>query len=79
MNHFFSGYEESDAVEINQVLTSIFAESYVKDNGALATVAADRAALHAAAISSWTLLLTLMQPPAVYKIFGSNQSKNFMP
>ncbi|XP_033223570.1 interferon-related developmental regulator 1 [Belonocnema kinseyi] len=79
MNQFFSGNDESDTVEINQVLTAIFAGSYLKGNGALATVSADMAALHAAAISSWTLLLSVMAPSDVYRILGSSQSRNFMP
>ena len=78
MNEFFSGNDASDAIEISQLLTSIFAGSYLKGNGALATVSADMSALHAAAISSWTLLLTVMAPSDIYNFVGSNQSSNYL-
>lgn len=79
MNQFLSGNDATDTIEITQLLSNIFAGSYLKGNGAVATVSAELAALHAAAISSWTLLLTIMAPSDVYNLLGSNRTSNFMP
>ncbi|XP_031786163.1 interferon-related developmental regulator 2 isoform X2 [Nasonia vitripennis] len=74
MNQFLSGNDASDTIEITHFLSSVFAGSYLKGNGAVATVSAEVASLHAAAISAWTLLLTIMAPSDVYNLFGSSQT-----
>ncbi|XP_011307491.1 interferon-related developmental regulator 2 [Fopius arisanus] len=79
MNQFFSGNDASDTVEIVHLLSSIFAGSYLKGNGAIATVSPDLASLHAAALSAWTLLLTVMTPSDIYNFLASSKSNNFMP
>lgn len=79
MNQFYSGDDASDTIEIIQLLSSIFAGSYLKGNGAVAMVSADMAALHAAAISAWTLLLTVMAPADIYNLISTERTNNYMP
>lgn len=79
MNQFFSGNDVTDTIEITQLLSNIFAGSYLKGNGAVATISAEVAALHAAAISSWTLLVTIMTPSDIYNLLGSTRTNTFMP
>ncbi|XP_012270780.1 interferon-related developmental regulator 1 [Orussus abietinus] len=79
MNQFLIGNDATDTIEIVQMLSTIFAGSYLKGNGAAATVSADMAALHAAALSSWTLLLTIMTPADIYNLLASDRTNNYMP
>lgn len=79
MNQFLSGSDAVDTIEVIQLLANIFAGSYLKGNGATASVTSDTAALHASAITSWTLLLTLMPPSEIYNLFSSDRSNNYMP
>lgn len=79
MNQFLSGNDVTDTLEIIQLLSGIFSGSYLKGNGTIATIATDVAALHAAAISSWTLLLTIMTPADIYNLLASDRSNNYMP
>lgn len=61
-----------DVLELMQQLQVIFAGSYLKGDGSIPNIAADVATLHAAALSSWTLLFTLMAPSDVYSMMGNN-------
>ncbi|XP_014475390.1 PREDICTED: interferon-related developmental regulator 2 [Dinoponera quadriceps] len=79
MNQFLSGNDADDTVEIMQLLSSIFSGSYLKGNGAIANISADTAALHAAAISSWTLLLTVMTSANIYNLLASDKTNSYMP
>lgn len=79
MNQFLSGNDATDTIEIVQLLSSIFSGSYLKGNGAIANVPADMAALHAAAISSWTLLMTVMNPADIYHLLASDKTSSYMP
>lgn len=79
MNQFLSGNDAADTVEIVQLLSSIFSGSYLKGNGAIANVPAGTAALHAAAISSWILLLTVMTPADIYNLLASDKTNSYMP
>ncbi|KAL2731372.1 interferon-related developmental regulator 2-like [Vespula squamosa] len=79
MNQFLSGNDAADTLEIVQLLSGIFSGSYLKGNGTIAAVSTDVAALHAAAISSWTLLLTVMTPAEIYNLLASDRSNNYMP
>ena len=79
MNQFLSGNDAVDTVEIVQLLSGIFSGSYLKGNGAIATISSELAALHAAAISSWTLLLTIMTPADIYNLVASDRISSYMP
>lgn len=79
MNQFLSGNDAGDTLEITQLLCNIFAGSYLKGNGAVAVISADLASLHAATISAWTLLLTVMAPADIYNLIKSDRTNNFMP
>lgn len=79
MNQFLSGNDAADTVEIVQLLSSIFSGSYLKGNGAIANISTDLAALHAAAISSWTLLLTVMTSADIYNLLASDRTNSYMP
>lgn len=79
MNQFLSGNDAADTIEIAHLLSSIFSGSYLKGNGAIATISSETAALHAAAISAWTLLLTVMTPADVYNLLASDRANSYMP
>lgn len=74
---FLAGGEMGDVLELMQQMQAIFAGSYLKGDRQLPTVSVDIAALHAAALSSWSLLLTLMASGDVYQIL--NCPNNFAP
>lgn len=69
---YLAGGEMGDVLELMQQLQVIFAGSYLKGDGSIPNIAADVATLHAAALSSWTLLFTLMAPSDVYSMMGNN-------
>jgi hypothetical protein len=79
MNQFLSGNDAMETIEIAQLLSSIFAGSYLKGNGAIANISTDVAALHVAAISSWTLLLTIMRSADIYDLIASDKTDSYMP
>ncbi|EFN65230.1 Interferon-related developmental regulator 1 [Camponotus floridanus] len=79
MNQFLSGNDATDTMEIMQLLSSIFSGSYLKGNGAIANISTDVAALHAAAISSWTLLLTVITSADIYNLLASGRTNSYMP
>ncbi|KYN37802.1 Interferon-related developmental regulator 1 [Trachymyrmex septentrionalis] len=79
MNQFLSGNDTTDTMEIAQLLSSIFSGSYLKGNGAIANISPDVAALHVAAISSWTLLLTVLSSADIYNLLASGRTNSYMP
>ncbi|XP_076167400.1 interferon-related developmental regulator 2 [Ptiloglossa arizonensis] len=79
MNQFLSGNDAVDTIEIVQLLSGIFSGSYLKGNGAIPNILPEVAALHAAAISSWTLLLTVMTSADIHNLFTSNRTNSYMP
>ncbi|XP_076481679.1 uncharacterized protein LOC117154549 [Bombus vancouverensis nearcticus] len=79
MNQFLSGNDATATMEIVQLLSTIFSGSYLKGNGAIATISVEVAALHSAAISAWTLLLTVMPPADIYNLLASNRTNSYMP
>ncbi|CAL7942598.1 unnamed protein product [Xylocopa violacea] len=52
---------------------------FLSGNGAIATISPEVAAMHAAAISSWTLLLTVMAPADIYNLITSDRTNTYMP
>ncbi|XP_014237348.1 interferon-related developmental regulator 1 [Trichogramma pretiosum] len=79
MNQFLSGKDLSEFLELSQLLSNVFAGSYLKGNGAMAKVTPELAVLHAAAISSWTLLLTTMNSGDINNLLKSAQTNTSMP
>lgn len=67
-----------DVLDLMQQFEAIFSGSYLKGDNSVPNVSAEIGALHAAALSSWTLLFTLMAPGDVYTMISSD-SKNFAP
>ncbi|KAL7299468.1 hypothetical protein TKK_0007708 [Trichogramma kaykai] len=79
MNQFLSGKDLSEFLELSQLLSNVFAGSYPKGNGAMVKVTPELAVLHAAAISSWTLLLTTINPGDVSNLLKSAQTNTSVP
>ena len=74
---YLAGGEMGDVLDLMQQFQSVFSGSYLKGDGSIANVSSDVAALHAAALSGWTLLFTLMAPGDVYTMIGNGT--NFTP
>ncbi|KAK4875162.1 hypothetical protein RN001_011584 [Aquatica leii] len=74
---YLAGGEMGDVLELMKQFQTIFSGSYLKGDGSIANVSADVGALHAAALSAWTLLFTLMAPSDVYTMIGNGA--NFTP
>ncbi|CAH1982061.1 unnamed protein product [Acanthoscelides obtectus] len=72
---FLSGCEIGDVIHLMQQLESIFSASYLKGDGSVPIVSAEMAVLHAAAISSWSLLLTLVNPADIDAVVNSNAKR----
>ncbi|XP_021919874.1 interferon-related developmental regulator 2 [Zootermopsis nevadensis] len=69
---FLSGGEMADVIHLMQSLETIFSGSYLKGNGTIPVVSAELSSLHAAALSAWSLLLTLMAPSDTYMLMSEN-------
>lgn len=67
------GDGEDDVLLLMQSLEAIFSGSYLKGNGVTPILTAEEQSLHAAALSAWSLLLTLISP---YDVFSSMTSSN---
>jgi hypothetical protein len=63
---FLSNGELADIIDTMQVFEEIYSGSYLKGNGSVPTVPTEEAQLHASALASWALLLTLLAPGDVY-------------
>jgi len=68
----------ADVEQLMESFETVFAGSYLKGNGTVPVVSADLASLHAAALSAWNLLLTLMAPYDIY-VLMSEDSEDFAP
>jgi hypothetical protein len=62
----------ADVVQLMESLETIFSGSYLKGNGTVPVVSAELASLHAAALSAWNLLLTLMAPDDIYVLMSED-------
>nr|CAD7460361.1 unnamed protein product [Timema tahoe] len=76
---FLAGGEMADVVQLMHSLENIFSASYLKGNGTVPLVTADQALLHAAALSAWSLLLTLMSPGDIYILMSDDSDSVFVP
>ena len=65
---FLGGGEMAEVVSTMQVLESVFSASYSKKDGTIPAPSADLQALHCAALSSWSLLLTLLTSGDVFRL-----------
>ncbi|XP_066992711.1 interferon-related developmental regulator 2 isoform X2 [Anabrus simplex] len=71
---FLAGGEMADIFSYMQTLCSIFMASCLKGNGAVPILSPEVANFHAAALSAWSLLLTLMTPSEVYSAFSEGNN-----
>lgn len=69
---FLCGGELGDILLLMQQMETLFSGSYLKGDGSIPNITPELATLHATALSSWTLLLTLMAPNNVTSMMGTN-------
>lgn len=69
----------ADIVQLMQSLETIYCGSYLKGNGNVPMLSAETANLHAAALSAWSLLLTLISPGDVYMLLSDERDVSFSP
>jgi hypothetical protein len=62
-----------DIIRLCQLLEGIFSKSYLKGDSSQSSATADDSVLHAAALSSWALLLTLIPSGDVVSLVQTNQ------
>jgi len=65
---FLGGGEMAEVVSTMQILEGVFSGSYSKKDGTIPAPSADLQALHCAALSSWSLLLTLLTSGDVFRL-----------
>ncbi|XP_034241986.1 interferon-related developmental regulator 2 [Thrips palmi] len=75
---FLAGGEMQDVMERMRALEAIFSGSYLKGDGTMPTVTPETGGLHAAALSAWSLLLTLMAPGDVF-MYTSDEDCTYLP
>ena len=66
--HPSNPYVSKKVVSTMQILEGVFSGSYAKKDGSIPAPSADLQALHCAALSSWSLLLTLLTSGDVFRI-----------
>lgn len=65
---FLGGGEMAEVVATMEVLEGVFSSSFAKKDGTVPTVNPELQALHCAALSSWSLLLTLLSSGDVFRV-----------
>ena len=75
---YLSNCELNELIELMRTLESIFGGSYAKGDGTMPTVSPETASLHTAALSAWSLLLTLLSPGDVF-MFISDGDCTYLP
>ncbi|XP_017777113.1 PREDICTED: interferon-related developmental regulator 2 [Nicrophorus vespilloides] len=71
---FLAGEDMAEVIQMMQVFENIFSGSYLKGDGSVPNVTVEVGTLHAAAISSWTLLFTLMSSNDAYNMLTMETS-----
>lgn len=71
---FLSGGDLGDVLMLMQQFESVFAGSYLKGDGNIATVAPETAVLHAAAVHAWCLLFTLISPGSIGTMMNNSKT-----
>lgn len=75
---FLSGEDNvGDTILLCQTFESIFSASYLKGDSSPSSATQDLATLHAAALGSWALLLTLVPPSDIVSLFQTKQIGSF--
>ncbi|XP_060530073.1 interferon-related developmental regulator 2 [Cylas formicarius] len=70
---FLTDVEVGEILTLMQQLEAIFAGSYLKGDGIAPNVTTEVAQLHAAALSSWSLLFTLMAPGNIATMMNNSK------
>lgn len=65
---FLGGGEMAEVVAVMEVLEGVFAASYCKKDGSAPSPPPEAQALHCSALSSWSLLLTLLTSGEVHRL-----------
>jgi hypothetical protein len=74
LSHFLLGSDDTgDTVQMCQLFEGIFAGSFLKGDNTPSSAPADAAVLHAAALSSWALLITLISPGDLVSMVGTKE------
>ncbi|KAG5673882.1 hypothetical protein PVAND_003889 [Polypedilum vanderplanki] len=74
LSHFLLGSDDTgDTIQLCQLFESIFAGSFLKGDNSPSSASADAAILHAAALSSWALLITLISPGDLVSMVGTKE------
>jgi hypothetical protein len=75
---FLSGEDGvGDTIPLCQTFEGIFSASYLKGDSSPSAVTQDNASLHAAALGSWALLLTLISPSDIVSLIQTKQIGSF--
>lgn len=70
LSAFLASGALGEVLELMEHLERVFQGSYVKGDGQQPMVSQPLTSLHASALNSWNLLLTLMSPGDVYQLWG---------
>ncbi|CAH0555438.1 unnamed protein product [Brassicogethes aeneus] len=71
---FLGGGEMGEVLTLMQQLETIFLGSYLKGDGAVPNITPEVATMHAAALSAWTLLFTLMSPGNISHMMNNSKT-----
>ncbi|XP_023029129.2 interferon-related developmental regulator 1 [Leptinotarsa decemlineata] len=71
---FLAMADVMDALVIMHQLELIYSASYLKGDGSMPNVTAETGTLHAAAISAWSLLFTLLSPGNIEKMINNSKT-----
>ncbi|KAG5898791.1 hypothetical protein JTB14_011001 [Gonioctena quinquepunctata] len=71
---FLSGSDIGDILILMQQLESIFSASYLKGDKTIPNITAETATLHASAISTWSLLFTVIPPGNIGTMINNSKS-----
>lgn len=67
-----------DVMERMRALEAIYSGSYLKGDGTMPSITPETGGLHAAALSAWSLLLTLLSPGDVF-MYMSDVDCTYLP
>lgn len=76
---FLSGGEIGELILVMREFEALFNGSYLRGDGTTPSPNSDLGVLHASALSSWSLLLTLLNPSDVYSFMSEYDTSSFAP